>query len=185
MREVLPGFAPKWLLALALLLCGGAVSAARGQEVAAAPEVVRGTLHELHGKRNVLLLIARSSVVDAQESGQGIIDTAFKTTFRQTRRYSGTFNVIARKLNDYMKKHRSISAVQEVENADFIVFFNLLEYRRSLGSFYPHGELYVILNRPPQGQSPPRILWKSRKVMWAEDAVNDLIKALKAARGEK
>ena len=173
------------LFALALLLCGGASSAARGQEMAAGPEVVRGTLHELHGKRNVLLVISRGSVVDAQESGQGIIDSAFKTTFRQSLRYTGTFNVIARKLNAYMKKHRSISAVQEVENADFIIFFNLLEYRRSLGSFYPHGEMYVILNRSAASESPPRILWKSRKVMWAEDAVNDLIKALKAARGEK
>ncbi|HEV2762778.1 MAG TPA: hypothetical protein VGV38_07280 [Pyrinomonadaceae bacterium] len=181
----MPRYTPKIFLAFVLLLCGGASWRASAQEVAAGPEVVSGSLQELNGRRNVMLVVTRPATVDASEPGKGVIEAALNTNFRQSRRFSGTFNVLARKLNGYMKKHRSITAVEQPSNADFVVVFNLLEYRRSLGSYYPHGELYVILNRARQPETAPRIIWKSRKVMWAEDAVNELIKALKAARGEK
>jgi hypothetical protein len=170
-------------VAFALLLCGA--GPVRAQTVASEPELIQGSLHELKGKRAVLLVVARSEVLDAREPGRSIIESAYKTTLRQSQRYRFTYNTFAKKLNSYMKKHGSITAVEHAADADFIVFFNLLEYRRSLGVYYAYGETYVISNHPPSSGNPPRILWKSRKVMWAEDSANELIKDLKAARGEK
>ena len=172
-------------LIFALLLCGGAARPARAQTVASEPDMVEGSLHELKGKRAVMLVVARSEIVDAREPGRAIIEAAYKTTPKQSQRFRFTYNTFARKLNGYMKKHGSITAVERAADADFIVFFNLLEYRRSLGVFYAYGETYVISNHPPSSGNPPCILWKSRKVMWAEDSINELIRELKAARGEK
>lgn len=183
----MPRHFPRTLITfiLPLLLVGGAAPCARAQDVAAEPTVVRGSLAELKGKRHVVLVVNRSEVVDAREPGRAIIEAAYKTTTRQSRNYRFTYNTLARKLNGYMKKHGSISAVEQAAQADFIVFFNLLEYRRSLGVYYPYGETYVISNRPPAPDGQPRILYKSRKVMWAEDSINELIRDLKAVRGEK
>lgn len=167
----------------ALLLCGG--TAARAQTVASEPDIVQGSLHELKGKRAVLLVIAKSETVDAREPARSIIEAAYKTTLKQSQRFRFTYNTLAKKLNGYMKKHGSMTAVERAGEADFIVFFNVLEYRRSLGVYYAYGETYVISNHPPSSGNPPRILWKSRKVMWAEDSVKELIRDLKAARGEK
>ena len=56
---------------------------------------------------------------------------------------------------------------------------------RLLGVLYPYGEMFVIAN-DAEGDQPPRIIWRSEKnVVWAEEAAGQLIKALKAARGEK
>ena len=55
---------------------------------------------------------------------------------------------------------------------------------RILNAIYPYGELFVIVKGSPQESKPPRIVWRARKMLVAEDAIRDLIKALKALRGE-
>jgi hypothetical protein len=93
-----------------------------------------------------------------------------------------TYNMIAKKLNKYMKEHGSITAALNLANADFILFFSVLEIRRPLGTPYAYGELFVVLN----AKSKPRILWKTRSSgMFVDDAVNDFISELKNVRGEK
>jgi hypothetical protein len=42
----------------------------------------------------------------------------------------------------------------------------------------------VIVKGSPENQKPPRIVWKAKKVLWAGDAISDLIKDLKMVRGE-
>lgn len=146
--------------------------------------VVTGSLSELSGKRRVLLIVERSSVLDASGQAKAILSEVYETEGEARRPFARIYNVIARKLNKYMTRHQSISAARNLSEAEFIVLFNLLEYRRLLGRPYPYGELFVILNDRSNGHEP-RIVWKTRKTpMWAEDAIDDFIRELKTMRGE-
>jgi hypothetical protein len=94
-----------------------------------------------------------------------------------------THNVIARKLNSYLKKYRSVSAAWHFDDADVIVFFNLIGFRRVLYNHYPHGELFVLVKGSEKEKL--EVVWKSSKVMYADDAASEFIKKLKEIRGEK
>jgi hypothetical protein len=65
-----------------------------------------------------------------------------------------------------------------------VIFFNVVEFRRILDTAYPYGELFVIVKGSPEKLKPPHVVWRARKVLIAEDAINDLIKDLKTLRGE-
>jgi hypothetical protein len=145
---------------------------------------VTGSLYELRDKRRVLLIVRRSSVVDANGQAKNILSEVFEPGAEPRGRFARIFNALAKKLNKYMTRHQSISAARNISEAEFIILFNLLEVRRPLGTPYPYGDLFVILNDRTGGHQP-RIIWKSRKSpMWAEDAIDDFIKDLKATRGE-
>jgi hypothetical protein len=146
--------------------------------------IVTGSLEELKNSQRVIVLVNRSNVLDSRGLAKTILDEAYRTNPETRLRYPKLYNSLARKLNNYMKKYQSIKPAEDVAGADFIIFFNLLEYRRPLGVPYPYGELFVILNKRAGGK-PPRIVWKSRKnSMWAEDAIGDFLKDLRAVRGE-
>lgn len=140
-----------------------------------------GSLAELRDKRRVWLIVRRSAVLDARGVDQSVLSEVYKEgSARQ--RFPLTYNLIAKRLNKYMREHQSISAAQTLSEAEFIIFFNVLEIRRPLGTPYAYGELFVILNENQR----PRILWKSRTGgKYVDDAVGDFISELKAARGEK
>lgn len=142
---------------------------------------VNGSLTELRDKHRVWLIVRRSALLDVSGAEQSIFNEVYKEgNARQT--FPRTYNLIARKLNKYMREHQSISAAQSLENAEFIIFFNVLEIRRPLGTPYAYGELFVILNE----RSKPRILWKSRKSgMFVDDAIDAMLSDLKGARGER
>ena len=53
-----------------------------------------------------------------------------------------------------------------------------------LNNYYPYGELFVIVKGSPETLKPPRIVWKARKIQFADDAIRDLIRDLKVLRGE-
>lgn len=145
--------------------------------------VVTGSLAELRNSRRVVLLVRRSTVIDSRGQAGAIINEAYRADPEANRRYPRLFNLLARKLNNYMNKHGNITAVKNITDSDFIILFNLLEYRRPLGRPYPYGELFVILNDRFNGK-PPRIVWKSPKSsMWAEDAIEEFIRDLKTVRG--
>ncbi len=146
--------------------------------------ILTGSLADLRTGRRIVLLVRRSTVIDSRGQTQTILNEAYRPDPDARLRYPRLFNSLARKLNNYMRKYGNITAVKNVPDTDFIILFNLLEYRRSLGRPYPYGELFVILNDRLNGK-PPRIVWKSRKSpMWAEDAIEDFIKDLKSVRGE-
>ncbi|MCA1633015.1 MAG: hypothetical protein LC802_04645 [Acidobacteria bacterium] len=189
MSERLPARAAKALLSAALLLplCGAPRAGAqemRGRAEAAAA-VTEGSLAELKSLRRVMLLVTRSLVVDARDPGKALVREAYGADPQTKRRHRFAFNPIAQKLNDYMKKYGGMSASQEVGDAEYILVFNLLEYKRVLGRYYPYGEMYVVLNQPPDSPQSPRILWRGSKVLWAEDAASEFIRELKAVRGQK
>jgi hypothetical protein len=156
----------------------------QSQQSAVEDGVVTGSLLEIRTRRNVLLLVRRSAVIDSRGQARSILNEVYRPDLEPARQYARIYNSIAGKLNKYMRKYRSITAVTEISNAEFIVFFNLLEYRRPLGQPYPYGEMFVILNER-SGSRQPRIIWKTHKSpVQVEDAVNELIRDLKATRGE-
>lgn len=141
------------------------------------------SLEELKDKKKILLLVGRTRTVDMSDPASPIIAEALKVADEGRSRYVSTHNAIARKLNDYLKKHRSISAAWRFEDADFIVFFNLLGFRRTLNTHYPHGELFVLVKGGEKEKL--QVIWKSSKAMYADDAAGEFIKKLKEIRGEK
>ena len=161
-------------LPLIFLLISPTLALAQQQEPAHVNEsVVTGSLYELRDKRRVLLLVRRSAVVDTRGQAKEILAEVFKDEGGTYLRFPRTYNTLARKLNNYMKKHQSISAARNIDEAEFIVLFNLLEFRRPLGVPHAYGELYVILKETAAGKQP-RIIWKTRKTsMWVEDAIDD------------
>lgn len=142
---------------------------------------VKGSLAELRGKHRVWLIVRRGAILDARGAEASVISEVYReTSTRPT--FPRTYNLIARKLNKYMREHGSITAARNLSDAEFILFFNVLEVRRPLGTPYAYGELFVILNV----KSEPRILWKTRNNgKFVDDAVGDFISELKAVRGEK
>jgi len=144
-----------------------------------------GTLAEIRDKQRVALIVLRSSVVDASGTDDRILAEALAAEPREARRYRYAFGLLARKLNQYSRKYRSLRPVYEIAHADFIIYFRLVEYRRLLNGYYPYGELFVILNEQPDERRPAKLLWRSKKVMYAEDTVKDFIKELRQVRGER
>lgn len=143
--------------------------------------IVKGSLAELRGKPRVWLIVRRGAVLDARGVEVSVISEVYRDV-KGRPLFPRTYNMIARRLNKYMKEHRSISAARNLSDADFILFFNVLEIRRPLGTPYAYGELFVILNH----KTGPRILWKTTNAgKFVDDAVGDFISELKAVRGEK
>jgi hypothetical protein len=133
-------------------------------------------------KKRALLLVLRSGVIDTTDSDRAMIEFALKAD-PQNRRYRLAYETIASKLNNYIRKYKSMTAAAQLNDADYIIFFNLLEYRRILNTTYPYGELFVIV-KGTAAETRPHVVWKSKKIQWAGDAVNNLIKDLKSIRGE-
>jgi hypothetical protein len=162
----------------------GGAAPARGQ--AAQVGGAQWSLEEVRVMRRVFLLVDRSRVVDARGSEtDALADALGPAGQRRARRHTYPYNVIARKLNEYIRKGHDMTAVKAASEADYVLYFNVLEYRRSLNGVYPYGELSVIVNGRG-GEGPrPRVVWKTRKVLWAEDAVKEFLRELKRVRGQR
>ena len=142
-----------------------------------------GSLYEIKDKQSMALVIIRSSVLDATGDDEPIIREAMAAEPRLASRYRSTYNLIARKINQYIRKYRRLRPADQISKADFIVYFKLVEYRRMLNGFYPYGEMFVIIN--PETMGSPRIIWRTSKIVFAEDAIKELLRDLKQARGER
>lgn len=162
---------------LVLLFCFSAV--------AQAPDVAAiNSLEEVRDKRNALLIVYKSRVIDAGDRERAIIEDVLKANPEPRGRFRWVYSQLARKLNKYIDKYNSLSPARELSEADYVIFFNVVEFRRILNTPYPFGELFVIVKGSPETLKPPRVVWRARKVLYAEDAIGDLIKDLKAIRGE-
>jgi len=152
---------------------------------AAQPAVADGnSLEEIRDKRSALLIVFKSRVIDVEDRERAIIEDVLKADPVPTGRYRWVYSQLARKLNKYIHKYKSLSAARELSDADYVIFFNVVEFRRILNTPYPYGELFVIIKGSPETLKPPRVVWRAKKVLFAEDAIGDLIKELKAVRGE-
>ena len=158
----------------------GGIAKSRGN-IDEAPQ----TLGEIRGSQRFALLVKRSSVINAADSDDPIIAEALAAEPREASRHRHAYGSIAHKLNQYIRKYRSLQPVYDIGQADFIIYFKLVEYRRLLNGFYPYGELFVIVNARPAEGRPARVIWKTNKVSYADDAVKDFLKELKRVRGER
>jgi len=162
---------------LVLLLCFSAA--------AQAPDLTLGnSLEEVRDKRNVLLVVFKSRVIDVSDREHALIDDVLRADPEPKSRYRWVYTQLAKKLNKYINKYKSLSAASELSEADYVIFFNVVEFRRILNTPYPYGELFVIVKGSPETLKPPRVVWRAKKMLYAEDAIGDLIKDLKAIRGE-
>lgn len=168
-------FTPSLLL---LLLCFSAV--------AQAPDdvIIRNSLEEVRDKHSALLVVYKTKVIDASDRERAIIEDVLKADPVPKGRYRWVYTQLAKKLNKYIHKYKSLTAASGLAEADYVIFFNVVEFRRILNSPYPYGELFVIVKGSPETLKPPRVVWRAKKVLFAEDAIGDLIKDLKAIRGE-
>ena len=141
-------------------------------------------LSEVRDKRRALLLVFRSKVVSVTDRERGIIEDVLKADPQPSNRYRWVYGQLARKLNSYIRKYKSLTAANELADADYVIFFNVVEFRRILDTFYPYGELFVIVKGSPETRKPPRVVWRAKKMRFASDAIGDLIKDLKNLRGE-
>ena len=142
------------------------------------------SLEEVRDKRNALLIVYKSRVIDASDRERAIIEDVLKADPTPKGRYRWVYTQLAKKLNKYINKYNSLSPARELSEADYVIFFNVVEFRRILNTPYPYGELFVIVKGSPEKLKPPRVVWRAKKVLYAEDAISDLIKDLKAVRGE-
>ena len=143
-----------------------------------------GSINELRDKQRALLVVYKSRVLDVSNYDQAIIDDVLKADPKPKGRYRWVYNDLAKKLNKYIQKYGSLSPANDLTDAEYVIFFNVVEFRRILNAVYPYGELFVIIKGSPPESKPPRIVWRAKKVLFAEDAIRDLIKDLKVLRGE-
>ncbi|HEX6716950.1 MAG TPA: hypothetical protein VF088_07555 [Pyrinomonadaceae bacterium] len=151
---------------------------------AQAPVAGSNALEELRDKRSALLVVFKSRVVDVSDREHAIIEDVLKADPQPKGRYQWVYTQLAKKLNKYIHKYKSLSAASGLSDADYVIFFNVVEFRWILNVPYPYGELFVIVKGSPEMLKPPRVVWRARKVLFAEDAIGELIKDLKAIRGE-
>jgi hypothetical protein len=148
------------------------------------PDESTSSLSEVRDKHRALLMVFRSNVLDASDNERAIIDQVLKADPRPKGRYQWVYGLLAKKLNAYIRKYRSLTAAEDLSDADYVIYFNLIEYRRILNTSYPFGELFVIVKGSPETKTSPRVVWKAKKILWAGDAIGNLIKELKTLRGE-
>jgi len=161
------------LILLLLLFCFSAVA-----------QQPPNSLSEIRDKQSALLVVFKSRVLDANDRERSIVEDVLKADPEPKGLYRWVYSQMAKKLNKYIRKYKSLTAATELSQADYIIFFNVVEFRRILNAPYPYGELFVIVKGSPETLKPPHIVWRAKKLLIAEDAIGALIKDLKAVRGE-
>jgi hypothetical protein len=166
------------LICLVLLACGGgpARASALQKSYTRDESVPRGTLEGVRGRRRVALLVSRALVVDARDpalDGQA------------PRQHDAAARRVADKINKYIRKYRTSTAVEDVADADLVLVFKVTGQRSSAipGDPFVWGKLFVIALGSDRA---PRVVWESEgDDKNPEGATGDFIKAFRNARGEK
>jgi hypothetical protein len=165
-----------------LSFCCSRVTAQDNQRTDSDPQPA--PLSDIRLDDKALLVVLKSSVISAEETDRTIIEKVLKADAEPSVRHQMVYGTLAKKLNGYIRKYKSLSPAVDLSEADFVIFFSLIEYRQILNATYPFGELFVIAKGEPKIGRQPRIVWKSRKVLWAGDAIDDFLRDLKNMRGE-
>jgi len=172
------------LLAFALLTTVSCLPAFTQQALSPQSAHESTTFNELRDKRRALLVVFRSRVLDVNDRERAIMEDVLKADPQPKGRNRWVYNQLAHKLNNYVRKYKSLTAAEGLADAEYIIYFNVVEFRKILNVVYPYGELFVIVKGSPEQLKPPRIVWRANKVLFADDAIGDLIRDLKAIRGE-
>ena len=173
----------KAVLPILLLLLISFSAAAQDPGAESAPSEANA-LEEVRNMQSALLVVFKSRVLELQDRERTIIQDVLKADPAPKGRNRWVYNIIAGKLNKYIRKHKSLIPARVLSEADYVIYFNVVEFRRILYTYYPFGELFVIVKGSPEKLKPPRVIWRTKKMLSAEDAIGDLIKDLKILRGE-
>lgn len=168
------------ILLLFLISISAAAQEPNGES---APSEVN-SLGEVRSLQSALLIVFKSRVLDLEDREGAIIQDVLKADPIPKGRNRWAYNLIAQKLNKYIRKHKSLVPAKAMAEADYVIYFNVVEFRRILYTYYPFGELFVIIKGSPEKLKPPRVVWRTKKMLFAEDAIGELIKDLKILRGE-
>jgi hypothetical protein len=176
------------LICLALLAgaAGSPRASARQGAYTRDESVPRGTLAEVKTMRRLALLVSRALVVDARDPALvALEDYRRALDGNAPRQHDAAARRVADKVNKYIRKYRSSTAVDDLADADLVLVFKVTGQRRSAIPDDPFvwGKLFVIALGPAR---TPRVVWESEgDDKTPEDATGDFIKALRNTRGEK
>ena len=176
------------LLCCLLLACGAVrpCTVAAQQAYTRDESVPRGTLEGTKGLRRIALLVSRAFVVDARDPALVALEDYRRALAGDPpRQHDGAARRVADKLNKYIRKYRSSTAVESLSEADLVLVFKVTAQRRSAIPDDPFvwGKLFVI---SVGSDRAPRVVWESEgDAKNPEDVTGDFIKALRNARGEK
>ncbi len=159
----------------------GAVVEYEGDEVA--PE----EFERVREMRRVLLVTSKSLTADARGPARGVLEDVFRRPEAALRRHEYASQVIGKRLNRYIRRHRSMTAVESLAEAEFVIVFKVLNEQPSFIPTQPHvyGEMFVILNRSETRPRPVIVWWTKHNQTSIEDAVKDFLDDLRELRGEK
>lgn len=150
-------------------------------------EISREAFEEVREMRRVLLVATKSLTVDTRGPARGVLEEVFQKPEGSVRRHEYAHRVIGKRLNRYSRRHHSITAVETLAEAEFVVVFKVLNEQPSFIAAEPHvyGEMFVILNRAPTRPRPVVVWWTKHNQTPLEDAVDDFLEDLRELRGEK
>ena len=149
--------------------------------------VVSAPLAVIAGKRRVALIVNRSLSIDMRGKIHGIISEVFDRESPAHPRHDYAHELVSRRLQKYVDEYQSLTLVESVEEADFVIVFKVVREVKSFSPEEPfvYGEMFVFLNRSIEEPVPP-LLWKTKDDHETpEDAVKEFVKQLKAVRGER
>jgi hypothetical protein len=173
------------LIVLAIVVAAACFSVhAQNSDVKVQSAHAGNSLAEVRDMHRALLVVFRSRVVDVSGGERAMIEDVLKADPQPRGRFRWVHTQLARKLDKYMRKHGSLVPADGLADADYVIYFNVVEFRRILDTVYPYGELFVIVKGTPEELKPPRVVWRANKVRFAGDAIGELIKELKLIRGE-
>lgn len=175
------------LVLAALLACAMAPLPAAAQRAGAREaRVERGSLAEVTGFRRVALLVSKAMVVDAREPALVALEDYRRALGGEPPRQHGAgARLIAGKVNKYIRKYGTMTAARSYDEADLFLVFKVTAQRRSGIAVQPFvwGKMYVVAVGTG---GAARVVWESDGDSTPpEDAAEDFLKALRAARGEK
>ena len=146
----------------------------------------RGTLADRKGLRRLALLVSRALVVDARDPALVALEDYRRALEGfPPRQHDAAARRVAEKINKYIRKYRSSTAVDSLKDADLVLVYKVTGERRSAvpGDPYVWGKLFIVAL---DAQRTPRVVWESEgDDENPEEATGDFIKALRNARGEK
>lgn len=171
----------------ALLPACALVVRAQGDGEKMEERVLRAPLSMIANKRRAALIVNRSLSVDTRGRVHGVINEVFDAESRSAPRHDYAYELVSKRLEKYADEHQSLTIVEGLEEADFVIVFKVVREIRSFSPDEPfiYGELFVFLNKTAD-EPVPALLWRSKDdTASPEDATRELIKQLKSVRGEK